>query len=159
MKYIAILMVVILLAAIGGIGYVYMTANLALEATGLTVHTAQEQQATFADLKRRMEAGTVLGTVFDPDPLGDVSDYSFYTYTFRLRNDCFLPLDMIEVQIVPVEGDVLQMASVQQGSLPAQSRGDTSATILTRTGTHQVREVLITYYVWGVPFTLRETYG
>lgn len=159
MKYIAGLMVVILLAAIGATGYLYLTANLVIEATGLTTHTAYEQQATFDDLTQRIAHGSFQGTLFQNAPLGAVEDYVFYTYTLRLRNDCFLPLDMIEVQIVPVEGDVLQIGDTQPRSLAARSKGDISATLLTRSGGHNVREVLVTYYVWGIPLTLKETYG
>ena len=159
MKYVAGLMVIVLLAAVGGVGYLYMTTNLVVEATGLTPHTALEQQATFDDLKTRMALNAVQGTVFAQEPLGAASDYTFYTYTLRLRNDCFLDLDMIEIQIVPAEGDVLQLGDLQPKGLPARTTGDISATILTQNGTHSVREIIITYYVWGVPHTLKTTYG
>ncbi|MBQ8535905.1 MAG: hypothetical protein IJ461_00660 [Clostridia bacterium] len=159
MKYIAALMVIVLLAAIGGTGYLYMTANLVVEATGLASHPASEQKVTFDDLKNRMELGALQGTAFTAEVPGSAEDYVFYTYTLRLRNDCFLDLDMIEVQIVPVEGDVLQMGDLQARGLPARSTGDISATILTRAGNHNVREIIVTYYVWGVPYTLKTTYG
>ena len=159
MKYVAALMVILLLAAIGGVGYLYMTANLVVEATGLTTCTALEQQATFDDLNTRMGLSAVQGTVFSPETLGKADDYAFYTSTLRLRNDCFLDMDMIEVQIVPAEGDVLQMGDLQPKGLPARSTGDISATILTANGNHGVREIIVTYYVWGVPHTLKTTYG
>lgn len=159
MKYVAALMVVLLVAGIVGTGYLYMTANLVVVATGLAVHPAQEQQANFDDLKNRMELGAVHGTTFTSQIPGDAADHTFYTYTLRLRNDCFLDLDMIEVQIVPVEGDILQMGDTQPHGLAARSTGDISATILTTAGNHSVREIIITYYVWGVPYTLKTTYG
>jgi len=159
MKYIAALMVIVLLAAVGGTGYLYMTANLVVEATGLASHPASEQQATFDDLKTRMELNAVQGTLFDSEALGSAQDYVFYTYTLRLRNDCFLDMDMVEVQVVPVDGDILQIGSFQANGLPARSTGDISATILTRAGNHAVREIIVTYYVWGVPHTLKTTYG
>lgn len=159
MKYLAGFMVIVLLAAIGGVGYLYMTANLVVEATGLTTYAAVDQMAAFEDLNTRLGLSAVQGTVFDASPLTRAEDYAFYTYTLRLRNDCFLDMDMIEVQIVPVEGDVLLMGDLQPKGLEARSTGDISATILTRSGNHAVREIVVTYYVWGEPHTLKTTYG
>jgi hypothetical protein len=34
---------------------------------------------------------------------------------------------------------------------------DATATILTEKNMHAIREVTITYYIWGVPFTMKTT--
>ncbi len=159
MKYVAWFMVVLLLLAAAGVGYLYVQARVAVEAIGAQAYEAQSQQPTFDDLKRRLENGTVLGSVFKNEPLGDASEYAFYTYTVRLRNNSLIAADMVEVQIVPVDKDVLQMGSTNVRSLSPNSKGDFSATILTRRDSGSSRQIVITYYIWGKPFTVRKTYG
>lgn len=159
MKYVAWFMVVLLLAAVAGVGYLYATAQVTVEALGAQAHEAQSQQATFDDLKRRLENGTVLGTVFQDDPLGDSADYAFFTYTVRLRNDSLLTADMIEIQIVPTDKDVLQMGDTSPKSLAPRSRGDITGTILTKRDSDAMREIIVTYYIWGRSFSITETYG
>lgn len=160
MKIIAILMVIVLVAAIGGVGYLYMTANVAVTAVGMTATEASVQQATFDKLKTDVEQNSLVGTLFQSGVhLGQAEEYQFYTYTVRLRNGCMLPCDMVELQVTPREGDVLQMGSEQAKALGAGATGDISATVLTSVNSTAVRELIITYYVWGIPFTVKTTYG
>ena len=42
-------------------------------------------------------------------------------------------------------------------ALPAHTIGDVTATILTSKDMHAIREANITYYIWGIPFTIRTT--
>ncbi len=159
MKYVAWFMVALLVAAVAGVGYLYTTAKVVVEATGAQAHEAQSQQPTFDDLKRRLENGTVLGTVYNDEPLGDASEYAFVTYSVRLRNDSLISADMVEVQIVPADKDILQMGDTGIRTLPPRSKNDVSATVLTRRDSGSMREIIITYYIWGKPFSIRETYG
>lgn len=160
MKIIAILMVIVLVAAIGGVGYLYMTANVAVTAVGMTATEASVQLATFDKLKTDVEQNSLVGTLFQSGvQLGQAEEYQFYTYTVRLRNGCMLPCDMVELQVTPREGDVLQMGSEQAKALGAGATGDISATVLTSVNSTAVRELIITYYVWGIPFTVKTTYG
>ncbi len=159
MKYVAWFMVALLVLAVAGVGYLYTNAKVAVESIGAQAYEAQSQQPTFDDLKRRLENNTVMGTIFKNEPLGDASEYAFYTYTVKLRNDSLIAADMVEVQIVPMEKDVLQMGSTNIRSLSPHSKGDFSATVLTRRDSGSSREIVITYYIWGKPFTIRKTYG
>ena len=152
-------MVALLVAAVAGVGYLNTTAKVVVEATGAQAHEAQSQQPTFDDLKRRLENGTVLGTVYNDEPLGDASEYAFVTYSVRLRNDSLIFADMVEVQIVPADKDILQMGDTGIRTLPPRSKSDVSATVLTRRDSGSMREIIITYYIWGKPFSVKETYG
>ena len=147
------------MAAIAGVGYLYTTARVVVEAVGAQAHEAQSQQPTFDELKRRLENGTVLGTVYRNEPLGDASEYAFVTYTVRLRNDTLIAADMVEVQIVPIDKDILQMGNTAVRSLSPRSKSDISATVLTERNSGSMREIIITYYIWGRPFRISETYG
>jgi hypothetical protein len=158
-KYIAWILVVLLVAALAGTAYLYATAQVVVEALGAQAHEAQSQQATFDDLKQRLENGTVQGTVYSNGPLGDASDYAFFTFTARLRNDSLITADMVEIQIVPTENDILQMGDTSVKTLAPRSRGDISGTILTRRDSDSMREIIVTYYIWGKSFSIKEMYG
>jgi len=158
MKYVAGLMVIVLLAAVGGVGYLYMTANIVVEAVGVIATEAAGQEALFNDLKTQLRLGAVIGTPYvEARELSGAEDYQFLTYTVRLRNNCTVPADMVELQITPMAGDILQIGSSQDVKLPAGQTVDATATILTQKNMHAIREVCITYYIWGVPFTMKTT--
>lgn len=159
MKVVAILSVLVLIASLVGVGYLYLTANVTVEAIGVVAVEASAQPEYFAQLKQQAESQQVVGTAFTSQPLGDAESYQFLTYTVRLKNSCFVTADMVEVQVTPMQGDVLQMADTSARALSARSTGDLTATILTDIGMHAVRELNITYYMWGIPFSLRTTYG
>ena len=159
MKYAAIFMVLVLIASLVGVGYLYLTANVTVQAVGVTAVEASTQPALFEELARQVENRQVLGTAFSSVPLGSVENYQFYTYTVRLRNNSFVTADMVEVQVTPMEGDVLQIGNDTARALPARSTGDITATILTDVNMHSVRELIVTYYMWGVPFSLKTAYG
>ena len=148
MKRFAIVSVVLLLIALLGVGAMYMTSNVTVIAQG----------DLFTDLSAQVRAGAVVGTSFvAPQELSSAEDYVFYTYTFRLENNTTLPAEMIEVQITPMSGDILQIGSDQVLTMPAHTIGDVTATILTSKDMHAIREANITYYIWGIPFTIRTT--
>lgn len=159
MKYAAIFTVILLIASLIGVGYLYLTANVTVEAVGVTAVEASTQAALFEDLRLQQEEHRVLGTAYVSTPLGDAANYQFFTYTVRLKNNCFVTADMVEVQVTPMDGDVLQIGDGTAYALPARTTGDISATILTDIRMHAVRELNVTYYMWGVPFTIKTTYG
>ena len=160
MKIIAILMVIALVTSVFGVGYLYMTASVVVTAVGMTATEASVQQATFDKLKTDVAQSSLVGTLFQSGvELGEAEAYQFYTYTVRLRNGCMLSCDMVELQVTPREGDVLQMGNEQARALSANATGDISATVLTTVESTPVRELIITYYVWGIPFTVKTTYG
>ncbi len=159
MKFVAWFLVVLLVLAIAGVGYLYSTSGVEVESISAQAYEAQNQQPTFDDLKRRLENGSVVGTVFQNQPLGASTDYAFFTYTVRLRNNSLIAADMVEVQVVPTDMDILQMGSASVRTLPPRSKGEFSATVLSRRDSGSARELIITYYIWGKPFVLRKTYG
>ena len=153
MKRFAIVSVVLLLIALLGVGAMYMTSNVTVIAQGVTALEAYRNYDLFTDLSAHVRAGAFVA----PQELSSAEDYVFYTYTFRLENNTTLPAEMIEVQITPMSGDILQIGSDQVLTLPAHTIGDVTATILTSKDMHAIREANITYYIWGIPFTIRTT--
>ena len=158
MKVFAILSVLVLIATLVFVGWMYMTANVVVEATGVTAVEAESQPQLFAELQEQMRLGAVVGTAFtSTGELGKAEDYQFYAYTIRLRNDCAVAAELIELQVTPMAGDVLQLGTNADLVLPAHATGDITATILTRRDMHPIREVTVTYYGWGAPFGVKTT--
>ena len=158
MKFIAILSVLLLIVSLVGVGSLYMTANVVVEAAGVSELAASTQPELFAELRDQVRLGAVVGTQFvNATELGSAGDYQFLTYTVRLRNDCYVSADMVELQVTPMTGDVLQLGTSADVKLPSKATTDISASILTKADMHPIREVTVTYYVWGVPFTLKTT--
>ena len=160
MKAAAIVSVILLIVCLLGIGVLYATTDMAVESVNVIAVEAATQPALFEQLRQQVETGSVLGTAYTSQAwLDDASNYQFYTYTIRLRNDCFVTADMIEAQVTPMDGDVLQIGDYAVKQLPARATGDLQVTILTTIGMHPIREINVTYYVWGLPFSLKTTYS
>ena len=158
MKRFAIISVVLLLLTVIGVGALYLTANVTVIAQSVSVMEAAYQPELFSELSAQVRNGAVVGTPFvAAQELSGAEEYVLYTYTLRIENTTALPVEMVEIQITPMSGDILQIGSNDVLTLPAHTIGDISATILTSRDMHAVREVNITYYMWGIPFTIRTT--
>ena len=158
LKYIAIFFMIMVIVSLLLVGYFFATASVSIVAY-------KAKGATYADIPEQLERiitsvenKTFIGTLFSSEPLNDPEDYVLITYTVRLSNQCLVPIDMIEIQIVPNPTDVLQLGDQDIRSLNPKSIGDFTATIMARKDSHSVREIIITYYVWGVSFSVKETY-
>lgn len=158
MKYFAIITVLILIATLVGVGYLYMNANVFVEAVGVIATDSVSQYELYEDLRDQLRLGAVAGTPYiAATELSGPENYQFLTYTIRLRNNTSVPADMVELQVTPMAGDVLQIGAFEDVKLPAGRSVDATATILTDVNMHPIREVTITYYIWGVPFTMKTT--
>lgn len=158
MKYIAILSVLVLIVALVGVGYMYMTANITVDTVSVVAMEAANQPVHFAELRQQLRLGAVTGTPFvQAQELADAENYQFLTYTVRLKNGTAVTADMVELQVTPMAGDILQIGSYHDVKLPSGQTVDATATILTDRNMHSIREVTITYYIWGVPFSMKTT--
>ena len=152
-------MIALVVLALLVVGYFYATARVSIAAYKAEGVAASENAALFAQAQEAIAQGTFEGTVFNDAALGPIENYAWITYTLRLSNQCLVPVDMVEVQVVPDPQDVLQLGHTEVRSLEAKTMGDVTATILTAKDSHSIRELIVTYYVWGVSFSIRETYG
>lgn len=159
LKYIAIFLVILLAVTLLFVGYFFLTANVSISAFKAQGIPASQVPEQFAELKAAVQDKTFRGTVFGTPALGEADDYALITYTLRLNNQCLVPIDMIEVQVVPEPTDILQLGDEAVHSLGPKSQGDITATILVPKDSHTVRELVVTYYVWGVSFSLKEVYS
>lgn len=159
LKYLTLFLVALLIVLVVVVGYFFFTAKVTVADYDITGSAATAQPELFAQVKQYAALDAFQGTLFTEETIGDASEYAFVTYTIQLSNQCLVPIDMIEVQVVPQEGDMLQIGNYEVRSLEPKTQGSVSATILTKKDSHSVREVLITYYVWGVSFSIRYTCG
>jgi len=159
MKAAAIIVVVLCLAGVFGLGYLYLNANVTITFQECIATDAVPQAEYFETLRRQIAEKAFVGTLFASSFPESPETCQFYTFTLRVQNRSFLPVDVIEMQITPMGEDVLQIGDTERRSLASGRSLDLSATILTSKQMHNVREVTVTYYIWGLPFSYRLTTG
>jgi len=157
MKFFAIISVLILILTLVCVGSLYMTSNVTVEPAGVTVTSAADSPVLFAELAEQVRLDAVVGTPFvDARELGSAEDYRFITYTVTIHNKTRIPAELAEMQIAPVAGaDILQIGSFEEVTVPAHGSATVTATILTTASSTSGQSATITYYMWGVPFTLK----
>lgn len=154
----AIAAVSLLLVMVLLVGYLFLTAEVVV--SNISSVGVSPDETAFEQIQASVEDGTFIGTLYQkPLEWKNAEDYVLLTYTLRIRNDCLVPIDMIEAQVVPQSTDILQLGDLAVHSLNMKSEGDLSVSILAPKDTHPVREIVVTYYVWGVGFSLKATYG
>lgn len=159
LRYIAIFMVILVVFTLLLTGYFFLTASVSITAFDAKGVQAADVPEEFQRVKTSVEEETFMGTLFGPKEIGEAEDYVLITYTLRVSNQCLVSIDMIEVQVVPDPSDVLQLGDSAVHFLKAKTEGEVTATILAPKTSHAVRELIVTYYVWGVSFSIKETYG
>ena len=116
-----------------------------------------------------MDNGALIGTPFTETLTGNSSDYSFFTYTFRLKNGGLIDAEMVEIQPVPTNGDVLCYTSLDSSQAAAEltvkagKERDAWCVVLTSRQNQEqhlvTRSFRITYYIWGVAKSTVVTYN
>ena len=167
MRKIAFVLALLALFLLGTTVWGFAAARLDLEVAGVRPLPEAEFRQRFARLKEQMQTGAVRGTVYEEAPLGEADDYVILEYTIKVGNRGFVPAQMLEAVVVPVRGDVLcfsqqeaQGQDVNQGI--AANKGSQlmlRTYLLTRKSLHAVREIQVSYYIWGNPFILKVRYG
>lgn len=135
-------------------GYCYMGAHMRVEMAVASAIPAADAAEAFADLRVQVNEGSFYGETYREADLSDADGYEFLTITVRMANPGLFPMEWIRLQVRPDVADVLQMANDRTPSLASGSRGDFSTTLLKLAGGDTRREVTVTYYVLGHPFSV-----
>ena len=159
MKPLAVILILLVLAALVGVGYLYFTSNLTVAFDSVVATDPLSQSDFFARIRSEVETETFTGTRYTDEPVSAPEDYLFYTWTVHLENHSFLPADTVEIRVTPMTGDVLLLGDLEQHSLASRKSMDLTATVLTARKMHSVREAIVSWYVWGLPFSTRLTLG
>jgi len=160
LKFTAIASVSLLVVVVVMVGYLFLTAEVHVVDISVQGIPCDNDPMAFEALKKSIEQNTFYGTLYQkPLEWKNASEYVYLTYTLRVQNNCLVPIDMLEVQVVPQPGDILQTADLRVKSLDLKSEGDLTVQILAPKDTHPVREMIVTYYLWGVSGNVKTVYG
>lgn len=142
------------------VGYLFLTAEVQIVKVSAQGMPAANDAEGFEKLKDSIAEETFQGTLYQkPTEWKDAGEYVYLNYTLRVRNNCLVPIDMVEVQVVPQSTDILQLGEQEVRTVGPKTEGELTASVLAPKDTHPVRETIVTYYVWGVSFHLKTTYG
>ena len=158
MKTVAIVLLVAVLAAGGIIGYGLFNTSLGIIGKNVQVHPASDLPGEFQALKNAVEQKSLLGTLLSKAPLGSAQEYTYYVYSLTLKNNGLVPAEMVEMQIAPLPQDVLFYGKNEEVIIQPGQTCDLQCVLLTRGDTHPVRDLHVTYYLWGHPHEVKYTY-
>ena len=109
MKAFAIFLIVLVLAAVIGVGWLYLNARIDIRFDSCVANDGITQSEVFYNVKNKLKNDTFVGTRFTNEELGEADQYQFLTYTIHVNNHSFLQAEVIEIRITPMQGDVLQI--------------------------------------------------
>ena len=158
MKTAAITLIVLVLIGSGVLGYALMNTSVRVVAKGMRVIPAQTSTVEFERLKLDAQRRSLLGTLLKTGELGEAEDYSFYVYSLRLKNNGLVPAEMVEIQISPIAQDVLFYGDTEEIVIQPGTTRDVWCVLLTQGRPHAVRDIYITYYLWGHAQEVKFTY-
>lgn len=167
MKKFALVLLALALLAGGAALWGFARAQLDMRVENVQVLPAADYREEFDRLAGLLRSGAARGLVYDPALTGNAEDYVILQYTIEVSNRGFIGAEMLEAQIVPVKGDVMcysqQEALGQDVNLsfdvPAGQTARYRCYLLTRKDLYGVRDIRMSYYIWGNPFFIKLTYG
>ena len=158
MRTVAIVMILLVLAAVAVVGYGLFNTTLQVIAKDLQVFSAAERPAEFEQIRTNVERDALIGTRLKSGALKSAEEYQYRVYTLRVKNNGLVAARMTEMQIAPMLQDVLYYGESGEVVIePGQTR-DIWCVLLTEGNTHNVRDIHITYYLWGNPHEVKFTY-
>lgn len=158
MKGVAIALIVAVFLAVGLIGYGLFNTTVQVIGKGLDTTPAADLQGDFEALRTAVSQGSFQGTVFKSGELGDARNYTQRVYLLRIKNPGLVRAEMVELQIAPIAQDVLFYGDTNEIDIAPGETRDVWCVLLTEGETHDVRDIVITYYLWGHAHEVRFTY-
>jgi hypothetical protein len=166
-KKAAIVLIALVIVAGGILAYAAVNTQLKVILNNAHMTPAAQLKGEFDRWMNALNNNSVQGTAFVSAANGTAEEYGFLVYSVTLKNNGLLPAEMAEVQVSPVQGDVLaysSQASLGQNvnhpiTVPPGEEEMLQLVLLTKSDSHAVRDIIITYYIWGHPFLVKVTYG
>ena len=167
MKKAAVIFSILAVIMLGLTLWGFSGARLELRVDSVRALAEEEYQARFSRLREQLNNGAVRGIVYEEQLDGDASDYVILEYTILVTNRGFIDAQMLEAAVVPIRGDVLCFSQQEAQGLDVNSSIEAGAGrqmrlrcyLLTQKGLHAVRDIQVSYYIWGNPFILKVQYG
>lgn len=158
MKKAAIFCIVLVAVLAGTMVYGLFNTSLRVIGKGLQTVPAAERWAEFQQLSDAVRQRSLQGTVVQSEALSAAEDYSYYIYTLRIHNPGLVSAEMVELQIAPISEDVLFYGETGEIVIGPGETRDVRCVLLTRGTPHAVRDIYVTYYLWGHPYEVKFTY-
>jgi len=165
MRFAAFTLILLVVVSVGLVAYTWTNTALICNVPGVQVESAEKRQNEFLWCQAAMENNAVPGTVYQSSLAGEPTDYNIMTYKVNITNKCLLDAEMTEIQIVPIDGDIVCFSGGDTigvnvpVNIPAMSTVSISCILITGAENHAVREFNVTYYIWGHPYSVRCTFG
>lgn len=167
MRTVALVLVVCVLGAGAVIVYAAVNTTMSVEVRQVQVVDAAERPDEYARWQTALLREAAQGTAFERNMTGTAQEYAFYIYTVDVSNRGLITARMAELQVAPVEGDALTISPAaslyrnvnESVDIPAGTTRALQCILLTRAGGNAVRDLYLTYYIWGTAHTIRLTYG
>lgn len=158
MRTFAIVMIVLVLIAVAAVGYGLFNTTLQVIGKDLQMFSAAERPAEFEQLRTSVERNALIGTQLKNGQLKSAENYDYRVYTLRVKNNGLVAARMTEMQIAPLAQDVLYYGESGEVVIEPGKTRDIWCVLLTEGNTHDVRDIHITYYLWGNPHEVKFTY-
>lgn len=160
MKVFAVLMIVICLLTFAAIGYVYLNANIIVTPLGVSVAEASSDSSFFDRIRTGILNDTLTGTVFSRNVPEEAGAFVINTYRVSIENRSFVSIDLPELTITPFSSDI---AGVTAADPPLKlSPGKSTELVfqvLSGNNTGSAREISVTWYIFGIPFSVQTSCG
>lgn len=158
MRTAAIILLVLVLAVGGVLGWELFHTDLQVTGKALQTLPARDRAPQYDALRAAVARQSLLGTMLKKAEMGPAENYSYYIYTLRLKNNGLVPAEMVEMQVAPIENDVLFYGDTSETVIPPGEEKDVWVVLLTEGTPHSVRDLYVTYYLWGHPQEVKFTY-
>ncbi len=149
MKKLTILTLVLSLAAACLILWQGTHTELAVAARTVRTVPASEMKSNYEAVSRAVRNGSLQGIVYHGDALREAEGCTFQFFTLTLENQGFLPAEMTELQLTPFQQDICAYLAREEVIIPPGGKKDVMLTLLTAGPSPALRDVPVTYYLWG----------
>ena len=159
MKAAGIILIIICIAALAGVVYYYASSSLTVTYVDCVATDPMTQPELMELLQEQLETDTFAGMKLAADTTFSPAESLLYTWTVRISNRTRIPAKAAEIRIIPLSGDILQMPVSGETVIQPGKDAQITVTVLTGAKMHHVREAIVSWYLWGMPFSERITIG
>ena len=149
MKRLTILFLALSLVLAGVMLWQWTHVELSVAARSVRTVPAEEMKSNYEAVRRAVTNGSLQGVVYHAEALREAEACSFQFFILSLENRGLLPAEMTELQLTPFSQDICAYLSRQEVVIPPGGKKDVVLTLLTAGASPTVRDVTVTYYLWG----------
>ena len=147
------LCVVTLLVALTGL-YISHACNINVSCGSGLVESAADRIQAFDSIRYSMNVGSASLVPYRTGIPGSADQYVFVTYTLHLKNMNLLPVEWIQIELEPQNGDVLMLKPAVEDVMPFSEEVITLVLMTDRSTASYLRSATLIYYVYGHEFRL-----